>query len=69
MTDQEFKKNTNNKDLTEFTRQELYHACSYAEYETIHIVSIAKEKGWNDVVKEALSYETEYNYFGHKLIV
>ena len=42
-------------------------ACEFEKYDSTIIISIAKSKNWNDVVEEALSYETTYDYFGHKI--
>ena len=67
MTDSKFKKQVKNKTLNEFTKEELMKACEFEKYDSTIIISIAKSKNWNDVVEEALSYETTYDYFGHKI--
>jgi len=57
MTDKQFKKNVRRKQLIDFTKEELFHACSYEKYSFREVVKIATEKGWDDVVIEANRYE------------
>ena len=69
MTDSKFKRQTKGKSLNEFTRAELFKACEFDKFDSTVIISIAKSKNWDDVVEEALSYETTYDYFGHSITV